>query len=78
MLVRFDRSLDALSKNGPPDSPRKPYLDGSAPSGGHAVEARLAQIAVECGYFDQSHFIREFRAFAGITPSQFQRGIPAA
>jgi len=78
MLVQFDRSLDALSKNGRPDSPRKPYLEGSAPSGSDAVEARCAQIAAECGYFDQSHFIHEFSAFAGVTPSQFQRGIPAA
>lgn len=28
-------------------------------------ELRGAALAAECGYFDQSHFIREFRAFAG-------------
>lgn len=29
------------------------------------------QIALSCGYFDQSHFIREFKRFCGINPSDF-------
>jgi AraC-like DNA-binding protein len=31
----------------------------------------LTSIAYQSGYFDQSHFIREFRSFTGITPSGF-------
>ena len=31
----------------------------------------LTSIAYECGYFDQSHFIREFKSFTGLTPSEF-------
>ncbi|HEX2848122.1 MAG TPA: helix-turn-helix transcriptional regulator [Chitinophagaceae bacterium] len=31
----------------------------------------LTAIAYECGYFDQSHFIREFRSFTGTSPSGF-------
>lgn len=31
----------------------------------------LTAIAYECGYFDQSHFIREFKSFTGKTPSAF-------
>jgi AraC-like DNA-binding protein len=32
-----------------------------------------AQLAVECGYFDQSHLIREFTEFSGVSPSDFWR-----
>jgi len=27
-----------------------------------------AQLALECGYFDQPHFINEFRGFSGFRP----------
>ena len=32
-------------------------------------ESPLTAIAYDCGYFDQSHFIREFKSFTGLTPS---------
>jgi len=31
-----------------------------------------AQVALDCGYYDQSHFIHEFRAFSGLTPTAYQ------
>ena len=31
----------------------------------------LTSIAYDCGYFDQSHFIREFKSFTGLTPSSY-------
>ncbi|MBB3749517.1 AraC-like DNA-binding protein [Mycolicibacterium sp. BK634] len=32
-----------------------------------------ADIAAELGYFDQAHFVRDFRSFTSITPSQYPR-----
>ena len=33
-----------------------------------------ARIAVECGYYDQSHFIKEFKAFSGKEPTSYFAG----
>ena len=40
----------------------------------HTVD--WADLACACGYFDQAHFIREFRDFSGLNPSAYltQRG----
>lgn len=41
-----------------------------------AEEARpaldWAHVAVDCGYFDQAHMIRDFRMFAGMTPETYR------
>jgi AraC-like DNA-binding protein len=31
----------------------------------------FAEVALECGYYDQSHLNREFKSITGITPSRF-------
>lgn len=38
---------------------------------GKAQRVEWADLALGCGYFDQTHFIRDFRAFSGITPTSF-------
>ena len=35
--------------------------------------ADLTELAYECGYFDQAHFIKDFKTFAGRTPSEYAR-----
>lgn len=36
-------------------------------------DRNLAGIALDCGYYDQPHFNREFRQFAGLAPTDFIR-----
>ncbi|SPE57277.1 putative Transcriptional regulator, AraC family [Verrucomicrobia bacterium] len=38
---------------------------------GFKPEMDWADAAVGCGYYDQAHFIHEFRAFAGMTPAVY-------
>ena len=35
-----------------------------------SADMSLTNIAYECGYYDQAHFIKEFKSYTGMTPSQ--------
>ena len=39
----------------------------------HSPQINLTEIALNHGFYDQSHFIRVFKSFAGMTPSAFRK-----
>jgi AraC-like DNA-binding protein len=57
-VVRFDRARRRLVEHAGTGA----YQDGGY---------QLADLAAEMGYFDQAHLAREFRALAGLPPSQW-------
>jgi AraC-like DNA-binding protein len=34
-------------------------------------DVEWTELALECGYFDQAHFIHDFRAFSGVSPTAY-------
>jgi AraC-like DNA-binding protein len=40
-------------------------------------ESSLSEIALRCGFADQSHFTRVFTRRAGVSPGSWRRGVAA-
>ncbi len=38
----------------------------------HQDNRNWIEVATDCGYYDQSHFIREFKSFTGYSPEKYQ------
>jgi AraC family transcriptional regulator len=41
------------------------------------ADVSLTQVSYECGFADQSHFIRSFKQAVGVTPLQYRKIITA-
>ena len=50
----------------------------AAAKGFLAGDAPLSEVALACGFYDQSHFSRAFKGCTGVTPGQYRRGVRAA
>jgi AraC-like DNA-binding protein len=82
-ISRFHRALTAVQCQGQRDPlPRtegKPYLDSQADESVQTATQTAqtkkpwADLALDCGYYDQSHFINEFKSFSGLSPLEFLR-----
>jgi PAS domain S-box-containing protein len=42
----------------------------------HGTDDSIAEIALACGFSDQSSFARRFKAVTGLTPLEYRRGYP--
>jgi AraC-like DNA-binding protein len=67
-VIRFDRARKLLVSRLAAASANSDA--GSANDGGDSGYG-LADLAADTGYFDQAHLAREFRALAGVPPSQW-------
>jgi len=57
------------------------YLTGRRIAAAKALldgDQALSDVALACGFYDQSHFTRAFKGATGVTPGQYRRGLLAA
>ena len=67
-VIRFDRARRRLQA----DALGPARLTGPAPAQARAGGRwSLADLAADCGYYDQAHLDREFRALAGCPPTRW-------
>jgi AraC-like DNA-binding protein len=79
-ISRFHLAVAAVHRIGRRDSlsyaEGKPYLDCQAVDTVRTAAQtaiRWTDLALGCGYYDQSHFINEFKSFSGLSPLEFLR-----
>ena len=75
LLTRFRAQVGLAPKTAgagaavPPGGPAAGTA-ASAPRPGRPVRS-IADVAAACGYADHAHLVREFRALAGCTPTEY-------
>jgi AraC-like DNA-binding protein len=77
-ISRFHLAVAAVHRLGRQDPllyvEGKPYLECEADDSVRTAAQstmRWADLALGCGYYDQSHFINEFKSFSGLSPLEF-------
>jgi AraC-like DNA-binding protein len=77
-ISRFHLAVAAIHRLGRRDplpyAEGKPYLDRQADDSVRSATPttfRWTDLALSCGYYDQPHFINEFRSFSGLSPLEF-------
>ncbi|HEV2796360.1 MAG TPA: AraC family transcriptional regulator [Nocardioides sp.] len=70
---RLTELVSAEVGHGPKTVQRLARFDAARRAVGAAAAdgTTLAEVAVRAGYYDQSHLVRDFQAFAGLPPSQW-------
>ncbi len=69
---QFQRRVSALTGLTPRQLLTKARVEAAAQAL-RDTEAPLGEIAVECGFYDQAAFSRQFRAFTGLSPGEYRR-----
>jgi AraC-like DNA-binding protein len=69
-VIRFSRARTLLARAATEPAATEPASKPGTPAA-NGGDLRLADLAVECGYFDQAHLAREFRSLAGLPPSRW-------
>ena len=73
-LRQFQRRFQALTGLNPKHYARICRIGQAVHRKELEPQASWTELALECGYADQSHFIRDFKALTGALPREFLRG----
>jgi len=68
---QYERNFQEIVGSSPKQFMRIVRFQHALQYKGQHPETKLSELAYECGFFDQSHMINEFRDLSGKTPKQY-------
>jgi PAS domain S-box-containing protein len=71
---QFQRRVSALTGLTPRQLLTKARIEAAAQSL-RSTKASLGDIALDCGFYDQAAFSRQFRAFTGLSPGEYRKAL---